>query len=209
MEGSRFDELLYKYRTPLTVFAVGAIVIGLGIIFLKSGIVGPETKIEVLNGTTLPQAGSVITAEIAGQVVNPGVYKLTSDSRIDDLLIASGGLSVDADREWTAKNLNRAAKLSDGQKVYIPQINEQSNVLSAKVNGGDQTASSVNLSDSNSLININTAGLAELDKLPGIGPVYGQNIIDHRPYSNIEELLSKGVLKKNVYEKIKNLISVY
>lgn len=209
MEGSSFDELLYKYRIPLTVFVAGLIVIGLGIIFIKSGMGSPQTKVEVLEGTTLPQTSIEITAEIAGQVVSPGIYKLTPDSRIDDLLIAAGGLSVDADRDWTAKNLNRAAKINDGQKIYIPSISEQSKVLSAKVSGGDQTISTAILSDSNTLVDINTATLGELDKLPGIGPTYGQNIIDHRPYSNKEELLSKGVLKKNVYEKIKDRVSVY
>ena len=59
------------------------------------------------------------------------------------------------------------------------------------------------------MVNINTATLKELDTLPGIGPVYGQNIIEHRPYSTVEELLSKAVLKKNVYEKIKDKVSVY
>ena len=59
------------------------------------------------------------------------------------------------------------------------------------------------------LININTASLQELDTLPGIGPVYGQSIVEHRPYSNIEELMSKGALKKNVYEKVKDLVTIY
>ena len=105
--------------------------------------------------------------------------------------------------------LNRAAKLTDGQKVYIPSENEQSKVLSAKNGAGDQTISSTFSSDSNALININSASLEELDPYPELVQVYGQNIIEHRPYSNVEELLSKGVLKTSVYQKIKDLVSVY
>ena len=45
---------------------------------------------------------------------------MPSGSRIDDLLILSGGFSGDADRTWTEKYLNRAG-LTDGQKIYIPQ----------------------------------------------------------------------------------------
>jgi competence protein ComEA len=141
--------------------------------------------------------------------MHPGVYKLVSGSRVDDLLVLSGGFSSDANRVWTDKYLNRAAKLTDGQKVYIPSVNQQSNVLSAENSGGDQTISSTFSSDSNSLININTASLSQLDSLPGIGQIYGQNIIEHRPYSTLEELVSKGALKQSLYDKIKNLITLY
>jgi len=51
-----------------------------------------------LQATTEGQAGSEVTAEIAGEVVNPGVYKLPAGSRVEDLLVASGGFSTSADR---------------------------------------------------------------------------------------------------------------
>lgn len=147
--------------------------------------------------------------EIAGEVLTPGVYKLQAGSWVEDLLIISGGFTVDADRSWTDKYLNRAAKLTDGQKVFIPNINEHSDILSAKKSGGDQTISSTFSSDSNTLININTASLGELDSLPGIGPVYGQSIIEHRPYSTLDELVSSGAIKQSLYDKIKDKITIY
>jgi competence protein ComEA len=165
--------------------------------------------VEVLSGTTSGEGTGEIAVEIAGEIIKPGVYKLPMGSRVDDLLVISGGFSASADRKWTDKYLNRASKLTDGQKVFIPSVNEQLGVLSAKNTGGDQTVSSTFSSDSNTLININTASLGELDSLPGIGPVYGQSIIEHRPYSNVEELLSKGALKSSVYQKVKDLVSVY
>ena len=61
---------------------------------------------------------------------------MPSGSRIDDLLILSGGFSGDADRTWTEKYLNRAG-LTDGQKIYIPQSGE----ISAKTGGVNQTGS--------------------------------------------------------------------
>ncbi len=169
------------------------IFLGLGVLFFrnKGGVVVglSSTKVEVLNspeesGGTL----SEIVVEVSGQVEKPGVYKLPFGSRVEDALIMSGGFSSSADRVWVEKSLNRAAKLSDGQKIYIPQKGTSS------------------LSN---LININTADAKTLDTLPGIGQVYGQSIIEHRPYSNIEELLSKGILKTGVYEKIKDKITVY
>ena len=209
MNSFDFHELLIKYRYPLLILLLGLILAGLGFIFFKSGLSLPSTKVEVLKGTTEGQALTEITAEISGEVIKPGVYKLTSDSRVDDLLIASGGFSVSADRSYCDKYLNRAAKLIDGQKVYVPSVNQQSGVLSAKSSVGDQTISSTFSSDSNTLININTASLSDLDSLPGIGQVYGQNIIEHRPYSTLEELVSKGAIKQSLYNKIKDKITLY
>lgn len=210
MDGFNYRELLSKFRYPLLIFLIGMVLVLGGVFFFKSGLSFSGTKVEVLtDGVEENDSSKSITAEISGEVISPGVYKLSSDARVDDLLIAAGGFSQRADREWTDKYLNRAAKVSDGQKIYIPSINKQSDVLSAKNVGGDQSISTNFSSDSKGLININSASLGELDTLPGIGQVYGQSIIEHRPYSNVSELLSKGVLKKSVYEKIKDLISIY
>lgn len=203
-----FWQLFLRFRYPLLILFSGLILTLFGVLVYKSGVLGGPTKIEVLESATEGQVKGEITAEVSGAILKPGVYKMAVNSRVEDLLILSGGFSVDADRIWTDKYLNRAAKLTDGQKIYIP-TDEQSKGLSAKTNDGDQTISPEILSDSNALININTAGLNKLDTLPGIGQVYGQNIIEHRPYSNIEELVSKGVIRQSLFEKVKNLITVY
>lgn len=208
MQGFDYQELFVKFKYPLLVLLIGAIFVTGGIFFFKSGGFS-ETKVEVLNTSSKDVTTGELTVEISGEVITPGVYKLPSGARIDDLIIKSGGFSADADRVWTEKYLNRAAKLTDGQKVYIPNVNQQSQTLGAKTASGDQTVSSSNSSDSSGLININTASLTELDSLPGIGQVYGQNIIEHRPYSTAGELVSKGVIKQSLYDKIKNLITIY
>jgi len=142
-------------------------------------------------------AGQVVIIDVEGAVEKPGVYRLTGQPRIKDALIAAAGLSSYADRDWVAKNINLAQKLTDGGKVYIPQRGEGSKETVKK---------SGNVGPS---ININTAALAELETLPGIGQVTGQKIIDNRPYSDIQELLSKKVLGAGVFEKIKEKIVVY
>jgi competence protein ComEA len=205
----KIENIFLKYRYPLLILLVGLVLSLAGLFIVKSGLIPPSAKVEVLTATTSGGTTNEIAVEIAGEILKPGVYKFQLGSRVDDLLIISGGFTASADRLWTDKYLNRAAKLTDGQKIFIPSINEQSNVLSAKNTGGDQTVSSTFSSDSNTLVNVNTASLGELDALPGIGPVYGQSIIEHRPYSNIEELLSKGALKSSVYQKVKDLVSVY
>jgi competence protein ComEA len=81
--------------------------------------------------------------------------------------------------------------------------------MSAKNSGEDQTISTVSTDQGSVLININSASAKELDSLPGIGPVYAQNIIDHRPYSTVDDLVSKKVVSAGLLNKIKDKISVY
>lgn len=206
----QLESFLHKYRYYFLIILVGLILIAGGVLIFKKTLNFSGAKVEVLqNENAGSDNNQDLTVEVSGAVINPGVYKLANGSRIDDLLILGGGFSADADRGWCDKYLNRAAKLMDGQKVFIPSTNEQSGVLSANSSGVYQSESSTFSSDSNVIININTASLSQLDSLPGIGQKYGQKIIDHRPYSKIEELVSSGAITQTIYEKIKNLISVY
>ena len=133
---------------------------------------------------------------VDGAVLKPGVYELSESARVSDAVSASGGLSDSADMT----KVNLAAKVSDGQKIYVPKIGE-SDVKGVGV--GDAG------SGSTGLININTASESQLDTLPGIGPVTAQKIIASRPYSTPEELLTKKAVGQSVYEKIKDLVTVY
>lgn len=204
---NRFDleNFLLENRVLVIFVLIGLILLGAGLFFLRTGGVS-SSKVEILEPS---QQGSQseIVVEISGSVEKPGVYKLVAGSRVEDGLIAAGGLSAAADREWVEKNINRAAKLSDGQKIFIPD--KQSNLQSANKNGGYQSVSTVLGDKITSLVNINTASAKELDTLPGIGPVYAQKIIEQRPYSTTEELVSKKIIPKSTYEKIKDRISVW
>ena len=212
-----FEEFLQQYRYPITVFLLGLILVGFGVIYFKVGRDNKSSNIEVLEEATEAQdQGLELVVEISGAVEKPGVYKLSGGSRVEDLLIAAGGISADADREWVEKMINRAAKITDGQKIFIPSKSElapnqdyQSEVSGAKNNGDVKLYQGVQGSGYENLVNINTSSQKELEELPGIGPVYAQSMIEHRPYSSVEELLSKDALKKSVYEKIKDLVTVY
>lgn len=193
----------------LLLGVIGLVLVAVGIFIFKSGLNFGGTKVEVLSESVESNNPKSITVEISGEVISPGVYKLPDNSRINDLLVVAGGFTRSADRVWTDKYLNRAAKITDGQKVYIPSVNKQSVSLSAKNSGGDQTISPTFSSDSKVLININTASLDQLDSLPGIGQKYGQSIIEHRPYSNIQELVSKGAIKQSLLDKIKDIVTIY
>lgn len=201
------------FSPKLLIGFSGVALIILGLTF-GNKIFSQNSKVEVLqtptnNISSSPKINSSnnIAVDVSGAVVSPGVYHLTSGSRVEDALIASGGLTENADKNWVDKSLNKAAKLVDGQKLYIPV--QQSGVLGASnLTTSTYVAQSNNTSDSN-LVNINTATLSELDSLPGIGQVYAQKIIDQRPYSDASELVSKKAVTQSIFEKIKDKISVY
>jgi len=200
-------EILYKFRFQILFVLLGLLLVGVGLFSSKkAGWLDSSSKVEVLESSTEGQDGiGGVVVEVAGAVENPGVYQLSEGARIEDALIAAGGISADADREWMEKILNRAAKITDGQKIYIKHLEEESaNILGVSSGSGGGLPA-----NSEGVININTASQKELESLPGIGPVTAQNIIEHRPYSSVEELLQKKILKTNVYETNKDRLSVY
>ena len=148
-----------------------------------------------------------IIVDVEGAVVKPGIYSLNQGSRVQDALILALGLSEKADRNWVEKNLNLAAKLSDGVKIYIPRLGETNPPA-----GGSSLdvvkGVSADIIGSAALININNASAGELDSLPGVGPVTAQKIIDNRPYAAIDELLSKKSVNSKVFSQIKDKVSV-
>ena len=212
------EDFLQHNKLPITLLLLGAILIGFGVFIYKDEVFKPSTKIEVLDATTESQnnnnTGDVVV-DVSGAIKNPGVYKLAVGSRVEDALIAAGGLSENADVEKMEKLVNRAAKLTDGQKIVIPGKQQFDTVSAKETTGGYDGPDGKNspeilgeTSEQNP-ININTASTSQLESLWGIGPVTAQNIIEQRPYSNVEELVTKKILKTNVYERNKNLMTVY
>jgi len=200
------NEFLFNYRYIFLFLLIGLTLVGGGILVFRQK--PQNNNIEILSSSD-EISGEEIVVEVSGEVQSPGVYQLPNNSRVNDALIAAGGISSNADRDWIQKTINMAAKLTDGQKIYIPSLDNQSQTSSANNSSGYQNTSLDFTDQGSGLVDINTASLSQLDTLPGIGPVYGQKIIDQRPYSTVEELLSKEVLGQSLYEKIKDKVSIY
>ncbi len=195
-----FDDLMSKHKIPIGIGLIGFLLLSLGI-FAYLRMSQPQEKIEIISGEE-EERGKSIFCDIAGGIEKPGMYELVSGNRVEDLLIAAGGLSAEADREWVEKNLNRAQPLIDGAKIYIPKVGESGEELTSSSTENEVAGTTAE-------ININLASASELDTLWGIGPVRAQEIIDNRPYQSVEELKTKKIIPSNVYEKIKDEISVY
>lgn len=137
-----------------------------------------------------------IVVDVDGAVAHPGLYKLPPDSRVQAALAAAGGLSPQAD----VHRINRAAKLHDGQKLYVLSQGESGPPQAASggqsCEGQSCTSAEGGVAGSDTegqgLVNINTANATQLTQLPGVGPAIAQKIIDYRtangPFTSVDDL---------------------
>ena len=161
-------------------------------------------------GTSAPTTDG-IKVYVVGAVKNPGLYTLATGARVYDLLQAAGGTLPKAN----LVAINMAAKLSDGQEVYVTLIGETPPTYVGGVpgTGASGTAGTGNTSGGNTsgqLININTASVDELSQGLHISKKSAQAIVDYRTqhgdYSSVDELAQ--VVSSSIYNKIKALCTV-
>lgn len=154
--------------------------------------------------SSLAENTAQIVVHVDGEVVNPGVYELAENSRVQQAVDAAGGLTSEAN----LTSVNLAAPISDGQKIYIPNSQDiDSAVVSSQASIPTSSSNS-----SSSLVNINTATADELDNLPGVGPSTAAAIIHDREaigaFSSIEDLMRVSGIGEAKFEKLKDYICV-
>ena len=198
----KLEEIVALYKVPLVFALLGTVLLFIPIFWLvkQQSVKGSEIVFDTVD--TFASGSSTIRVDVAGAVTYPGVYKFDLGERIEDALARAGGLSKDADRLWLEKNLNRAAKLTDGGKLYIPKAGEILKPGQVAGASGERT-----LGVTAGLININSASQSELEALAGVGPVTAGNIIFGRPYNSIEELKERKIIGEALFEKVKDLIT--
>lgn len=146
-----------------------------------------------------------LTVEVGGAVVQPGVWQLAVGARVAEAIEKAGGFSQRADRDFAAKGLNLARDLKDGEKIYVPFVGEQELKTSVSQASGNSQAPS---SAQSSLVSVNTASSKDLQSLPGIGETRAEDIIDNRPYVDLNELKTKAGLTDKIMTDIQNLITL-
>ena len=143
---------------------------------------------------------AAIYVDIGGAVKKPGVYQVSDDTRLFQVIEMAGGLTEYAD----ADHVNRASFVEDGQKIVIPvKGSEYANDIASE--------SEVPAGTENGLININTASADELKTLTGIGDVTAEKIIEYRSstvFKSKEDIMSVNGIGSKIYEKIKDRITV-
>jgi competence protein ComEA len=147
-----------------------------------------------------------VLVHICGEVRTPGVYELTADSRICDVLLLAGGFTADADTEA----VNMAAGIEDGMQIVIPTETDRTQEMTE--NSSDRTGEKAAGKTESQLVNINTADKETLMSLPGIGAGKAEAVIAYREaggvFKDIKDIMLVDGIKEGVYAKIKDKICV-
>lgn len=165
-----------------------------------------------------PTTNKTITVYIVGCVANPSVVEIPVGSIVKDAVDAAGGLTADAD----PMKINMAYPLSDNMMIKIPSVTEKNNGISSENDNWIVTAVPVNTpsasspategSNTETIININTADIKELCLLPGIGESTAQKIVNYRnehgSFEYIEDIMKIPGIKQSRFDEIKDLITV-
>ncbi len=183
---------MFTRSEAIVIAAVVVLLLAGGLIYARPG---PDPWGEWHGEEPAAEAGheeesvELITVHVAGGVLNPGVYQLPRGSRVADAVAAAGGAVPEA----MPDRLNLAAVLLDGARVLVP--------------GAEEEADDPSPGGTPGTVNVNRAGLAELQQLPGIGPVLASRIIEHRRqrglFSRAEDLLAVSGIGDKTLERLR------
>lgn len=147
-----------------------------------------------------------IFIDVGGEVKKPTVVELSDGSRVADAIEAAGGITDKAD----LTDINRAAFVSDGEKIFIPSIIEEETALVGEY--GDNNTRQQGAVYSDGKVNINTADSDQLQELNGVGPATAEKIIAYRNengrFKSTEDIKNVSGIGDKTYEKFKDKIKV-
>ena len=168
-----------------------------------------SVEIPIAASSTVPDPGRIVV-DVVGAVARPGLHELPVSSRVADAVEAAGGLTAQADR----MRLNLAEPLIDGSRLWVPAVGEAVAPDVVAITAGSGAGGGAGTGDGrlSAPLNVNTAGAAALEELPGIGPALAAAIVDHRqrhgPFATVDELVEVSGIGSAKLEQIRPLATV-
>ncbi len=186
-----------------------AAAVGLAVlVLLRPGADRPPDAIPVAT----PAAPAQIKVDVVGEVVWPGLYVLNAGARVQDAMFAAHGPTYIAD----LKRVNLAAVLRDGDRVVIPRIIQPAYPFNeapmSMRRGADPAGVPARrpAGETPSVVNVNTATAADLDRLPGVGPVLARRIVEHREarglFRRLDDLLEVEGIGPTLLRRLQPLL---
>ena len=196
---------LMEYKKVLSI--IGGVLAVIVIILVGRGMMASSMKEKVMvtnavNTTRVEETTTIMPqncyVDIKGEVLRPGVYEFSCESRMQDVIKKAGGFTEEADET----KINLAQKITDQMQMIVPNVNSKQE--GGVTEGNSEKGNSSNMILSNAKqgkVNINTATLEELQTIKGIGKKKAEAILqyrkEHGPFRTKEDLLEvKGIGKK-------------
>lgn len=149
-----------------------------------------KSQVEIIAKPSNEESSPRILVQVTGEVLRPGIYEMSEDDRINDVINLSGGFTSRAE----TSTVNLVAKISDGMVIVVNKKNN--------INPSNET--------NNNFISLNNASLGELMKLDGIGEAKARNIISYREinggFKTIEEITKVNGISDAIFKNIKDKI---
>ncbi|MBJ7689083.1 ComEA family DNA-binding protein [Weissella confusa] len=213
--------LYYRFQHVIFFFS-GLVAVGIGlIIWWQCSQTKPVLPRDVSPSIAADQSSQItssvsrsastttakVVIDVKGAVYRPGVYKFSNGPIMAEVLEKAGGTLPTVDRT----RLNLAAPLANAQVLYVPNGTED--VPEQYPLPGQATATTATSGDaSNETINLNTATLAELQQLPGVGAKRAQDIIDQREtmggFKTVADLQEVSGIGEKTFAKLEPLVTV-
>ena len=196
---------LMEYKKVLSI--IGGVLAVIVIILVGRGMMDSSTKEKVMvtnavNTTRVEETTTMMPqncyVDIKGEVLRPGVYEFSCESRIQEVIKKAGGFTEEADET----KINLAQKITDQMQMIVPNLHSKQE--GGVTEGNSEKGNSSNTTPSNlkqGTVNINTATLEELQTIKGIGKKKAEAILqyrkEHGAFRTKEDLLQvKGIGKK-------------
>ncbi len=194
------------------------IILGAGGATLSGRVQPADIVIQPPAPTALPKPTATpgpLRVFVNGAVAAPAVYELAPDAILQQAIEQAGGFTAEAD---TAV-VNLALPLQDGMQIYVPTLDETAEQVQAIINTPSVRTEGIelDLADDTAVtadgetVNINTADVAQLDTLPGIGPSTAEKIVEYRdtngPFATIDEIMSVSGIGPAKFEQIQSFIT--
>ncbi len=197
--------LWMEYKKVLSMVA-GVLVVIIIILVGRGMMASPKKeKVMVTNAVNTTRVEETTTmmpqncyVDIKGEVLRPGVYEFSCESRLQEVIKKAGGFTEEADQT----KINLAQKITDQMQIVVPNLRSKQEGEVTEENSGKGSSSSTNPSHSKQgTVNINAATLEELQTIKGIGKKKAEAILqyrkEHGPFRTKEDLLQvKGIGKK-------------
>ena len=197
-----------------------------------TSLISTNDKEKTLPGSSMQSAQGAVTSkaaqaktvrvQVSGAVLEPGIYDVPANYRVEEAIAAAGGLTENADSE----RINLVRKVRDGMQIRVPvqkaaRINstqrgnsKAKSGLGESKSGKSSSAAKAGSGRNSSMmqsVRINSASAGELQQLPGIGPALAQRIVETRNsgrFTSVEDLLRVPGIGKAKLAKLRNYVEV-